>query len=71
VLAWVTIATTHGSPHYYDRHVPLIFLGAGVSPGVSTEHVATVDVAPTLASLAGIAPPAGLDGRSLEELLAR
>jgi predicted AlkP superfamily pyrophosphatase or phosphodiesterase len=70
-LPWVTIATTHGSPYHYDRHVPLIFLGAGVSPGVSTERVATVDVAPTLASLAGIAPPADLDGRSLEELLAR
>jgi predicted AlkP superfamily pyrophosphatase or phosphodiesterase len=71
VLAWTTIATTHGSPYYYDRHVPLIFLGAGVSPGVSTERVATVDVAPTLAALAGITAPTDLDGRSLEELLAR
>jgi predicted AlkP superfamily pyrophosphatase or phosphodiesterase len=71
VLSWINIATTHGSPYHYDRHVPLIFLGARVSPGVSTERVATVDVAPTLASLAGVTPPADLDGRSLEELLAR
>jgi predicted AlkP superfamily pyrophosphatase or phosphodiesterase len=70
-LAWVTIATTHGSPYYYDRHVPLIFLGAGVSPGVSTERVATVDVAPTLAALAGVTAPGDLDGRSLEQLFAR
>jgi hypothetical protein len=70
-LAWVTIATTHGSTYYYDRHVPLVFLGAGIEPGVSAERVATVDVAPTLAALAGITPPSDLDGRSLEGLLAR
>jgi predicted AlkP superfamily pyrophosphatase or phosphodiesterase len=57
--------TTHGSPYYYDRHVPVIFLGAGVEPGVSAERVATVDVAPTLARLAGVATPDDLDGRPI------
>lgn len=60
--------TTHGSPYYYDRHVPLIFLGAGLSPGVSSERVATVDVAPTLAGVAGIPTPSDLDGRPIESL---
>jgi predicted AlkP superfamily pyrophosphatase or phosphodiesterase len=60
--------TTHGSPYYYDRHVPLIFFGAGISPGVSSERVATVDVAPTLAGLTGIPIPSDLDGRAIESL---
>jgi hypothetical protein len=55
----------HGSPYAYDRKVPLLFLGPGVTPGVATEPARTVDVAPTLAGLAGIPIPSGLDGRVL------
>jgi len=57
--------TGHGTPYYYDRHVPLIFFGAGVERGVSMDPVKSVDVAPTLADLAGIAKPADLDGQPL------
>lgn len=57
--------TGHGSPYYYDRHVPLIFFGAGVESGVSSEPVRTVDIAPSLAELSGIPTPTDLDGRSL------
>jgi predicted AlkP superfamily pyrophosphatase or phosphodiesterase len=57
--------TNHGSPYRHDRHVPLIFLGAGVQPGLSDGRVRTVDVAPTLAALAGIPVPADLAGRDL------
>ncbi len=57
--------TSHGSPYYYDRHVPLVFYGAGVEPGVSADRVRTVDLAPTLATLAGVEAPPDLDGRSL------
>jgi predicted AlkP superfamily pyrophosphatase or phosphodiesterase len=67
----VASITTHGSPYYYDRHVPIIFLGGGIAAGVSAERVATVDVAPTLAHLAGIAAPADLDGRVIPEVVAR
>jgi hypothetical protein len=70
-LTWASGPTTHGTPYYYDRHVPLIFLGAGIAPGVSEERVATVDAAPTLARLAGVRAPDDLDGRSLEPLLLR
>jgi hypothetical protein len=62
--------TTHGSPYYYDRHVPLIFLGAGIGAGRSATRVATVDVAPTLARLAGVAAPDDLDGRVIPEVVA-
>jgi hypothetical protein len=55
----------HGSPYDYDRHVPLVFFGAGVTPGRSAVKVHTTDLAPTLAGLAGITPPSTLDGRVL------
>jgi hypothetical protein len=57
--------TGHGSPYYYDRHVPLVFFGAGVEEGVSSDPVRTVDIAPTLAALAGIGFPSDLDGQPL------
>jgi len=57
--------TGHGNPYYYDRFVPLIFVGTGVEPGFSRDPVRSVDIAPTLASLAGVATPDDLDGRPL------
>jgi predicted AlkP superfamily pyrophosphatase or phosphodiesterase len=57
--------TNHGSPYLYDRHVPLIFMGPGVPAGRPLERARTADVAPTLARLAGIPVPPGLDGRPL------
>lgn len=67
VPSWVlrTKGASHQSPYYYDRWVPLIFYGAGVEPGRSDRAVATVDVAPTLAALAGIPTPDDLDGEAL------
>lgn len=58
-------ATTHGTPYYYDRNVPLIFMGPGVPAGSSDEPARTVDLAPTLAELAGVPYPDDLDGRPL------
>ena len=55
--------TSHGTPYWYDRHVPLIFLGAGVSEGSSDAPAYTVDMAPTLAALGGIQAPFDLDGK--------
>lgn len=68
ILSWTAGRTpaTHGSPYYYDRHVPLIFLGASIPAGVSEARAATVDVAPTLARLSGVRAPDDLDGRVLQ-----
>ncbi|MCJ7630054.1 MAG: alkaline phosphatase family protein [Longimicrobiales bacterium] len=63
--------TGHGTPYSSDRHVPLIFYGAGVEAGVSRDPVKTVDIAPTLAGLAGIATPPDLDGQPLLSFLTR
>ena len=56
---------THGSPYYKDRHVPIIFMGAGVTPGIDSTRAATVDIAPTLARLIGVPAPDDLDGKAL------
>ena len=54
--------TNHETPYWYDRHVPMIFIGAGVDGGVSDRPVYTVDFAPTMAAFAGLAVPDDLDG---------
>jgi predicted AlkP superfamily pyrophosphatase or phosphodiesterase len=60
----------HGSPWPYDTHLPLLFHGkAFVRAGTFTDAVAQQDVAPTLASLIGIAPPATTTGRTLTAAL--
>jgi arylsulfatase A-like enzyme len=57
--------TTHGSPHEYDRRVPLILFGNGIAPATVEESAATVDIAPTLAARIGVAATAEVDGRNL------
>ncbi len=61
--------STHGSPHDYDTHVPLIFHGAGIRAGTRTGFVRTVDIAPTLADMLGVRPTERLDGESLRKQL--
>lgn len=57
--------TNHFSPWSYDRHVPLAFFGAPFVPGEYHEQVAPVDLAVTLASLAGVNQPSAAVGRVL------
>ena len=51
----------------YDAtaRVPLVFWDPGAVVAVRLEFARLVDVAPTILAIAGLAPPAGLDGRSL------
>jgi phosphoglycerol transferase MdoB-like AlkP superfamily enzyme len=46
-----SITATHGTPHDYDRHVPMILLNAGVKAGKHAQRVSPADIAPTLARL--------------------
>lgn len=65
------MGSTHGSPHPVDAHVPLLFLGPGIHPGVYGELVRSVDVAPTVAHVLEVAVPGEVDGVSLRRLLVR
>ncbi|MCA9544259.1 MAG: hypothetical protein KC613_07700, partial [Myxococcales bacterium] len=59
----------HMTGYAYDRMVPLAFAGAGIQPGVHPGGE-VVDLAPTLAWLLGVLPPALSEGRVLREALA-
>jgi len=61
--------TTHGTPHPYDVHVPVLFYGAGIRPGQYDDDAAPIDIAPTLARITGVALPTAT-GRVLESGLA-
>ena len=69
---WVpqSTGTTHGTPWDHDQRVPLLFHGAGIAPGRYLTPAGPVDLAPTLAHIAGITL-ARTDGRVLTEALAR
>ncbi len=54
--------TGHGSPYYFDRHVPFLIRAPGISPGVETRRVSVVDMAPSLAARLGVGIPEDLDG---------
>lgn len=61
-----TIAS-HGSPWDYDRRVPIIFWRTGSQQGQERFWpIRTVDIAPTLAAVAGVEPEGEIDGRCFE-----
>ncbi|HEX9654883.1 MAG TPA: alkaline phosphatase family protein, partial [bacterium] len=61
--------TSHGSTWSYDSHVPMLWYGVGVQPGVYYEPVAIVDIAPTLAALLQVQFPGSVQGKVLERVL--
>jgi len=64
------VVADHGQPSDDDTHVPLVLWGTGVRAGRISGRVGIVDLAPTLARLAGVRPLEPLDGRVLAEALA-
>ena len=56
---------THGSPHDYDAHVPLIFWGEAFRTMRDDAFVRVVDIGPTLAALLGVKVTERVDGRVL------
>ena len=63
------LVATHGSPHDYDAHVPVIFYGAPFKPGRYDQFVRVVDLGPTLAKVLGATPTERLDGQILTAAL--
>ena len=61
------VAGMHGSPWNYDTHVPVIFAGTRIQSQVVYRPVQPADLAPTLAALLGMSPPASAQGTVLPE----
>src|SRR6185503_4325576 len=59
----------HGSRR--SAEVVLVASGPGIQPGVYAGAASLADIAPTLYRLLGVDPPANVDGRVLDEILAR
>ncbi|MBN8724425.1 MAG: alkaline phosphatase family protein [Acidobacteria bacterium] len=60
---------THGSPYWYDRHVPLIIRSSSVKAGVYNKDTQIISIAPTVATILRINPPAISQGEVLAEIL--
>jgi predicted AlkP superfamily pyrophosphatase or phosphodiesterase len=59
----------HDTPFSYDTHIPLMFLGPGIKPGLYYQNVELNDLAPTVSSLLSVPTPSGSVGRVLTEIL--
>jgi hypothetical protein len=70
VLEYEPGGTSHGQPYAYDNQVPLLLLGKGVKPGVYSQQIRAVDVAPTVASLMEMGEPALSEGTTRGEAMA-
>jgi len=70
-LASTCCRTEHGSCRDYDSHVPWVIRMPGRKAGAVRERTASVDVAPTIASLLGVAFPKDVDGIDRSALLDR
>lgn len=62
--------TGHGTAHEYDRHVPVVFMGPGITPGTHDAPVGPEHIAPTLGALLGLDYPLQDAGRVLWEITA-
>lgn len=63
-----TVAS-HGSLWNYDSDIPIIFYGKGIKEGYLGGEADLIDIAPTLAYLAGVQRPAAATGRILTEII--
>lgn len=57
---------THGSIWEYDRRVPVLFWRKNMAPFEQPLSIETVDIAPTLAAIAGVPIPVAIDGKCLD-----
>ena len=59
--------TTHGTPHLYDRDVPIVIRAPWADTPLPNGPVSMLRVAPTLARLLGVKPPRTARGKPLVE----
>jgi len=60
------VGTSHGTPHAYDTHVPILAWGPQwVGQGEVDTRVEVADIAPTLSNILGLRTPAQSQGKPL------
>jgi len=59
------LGNSHGSGSDQELTTPLIAVGAGLPKGEIRLPISILDIAPTIASCAGVTPPAAWEGKSL------
>jgi hypothetical protein len=67
-LPTLSSGTTHGTPHPYDTHVPLVVFGPGVKRGVRQDEVTPQAAAAILAHALGVKAPAKAEAPLPEDL---
>ena len=60
---------SHGTGYAYDSHVPLLWFGMGIAPGVSYAPHPITDIAPTAALLLNSKLPSACTGQPIVEVL--
>ncbi len=69
-ISWGGVTgSTHGSGYSYDTHVPILFYGAGIKKGSSSQFHTITDIAPTLSLLLKIKFPSGCTGQPVVEIV--
>ncbi|MGI4749078.1 MAG: alkaline phosphatase PafA [Janthinobacterium lividum] len=61
--------TTHGTWNPYDAHIPLLFMGWGISHGHINRETHMTDIAATVAALLHIQAPNGCIGQPISEVI--
>ena len=58
--------TDDGAWNPYDTHIPLVFMGWGITPGANTRQCFMTDIAPTIAAMLHIQAPSGCIGQPIQ-----
>ncbi|MGI4727413.1 MAG: alkaline phosphatase PafA [Janthinobacterium lividum] len=61
--------TTHGTWNPYDAHIPLLFMGWGISHGHTNRETHMTDISATVAALLHIQAPNGCIGQPITEVI--
>jgi hypothetical protein len=64
-----SLGSSHGTPVFYDTHVPIIFYGAGIKTGYSNDILNVKDITPTIASIIGIGAPVSTTGKVISDAI--
>ena len=65
----IGVGASHGTGYAYDSHVPLLWWGMGIEPGVSYAPHTITDIAPTAAMIVNSKLPSACTGQPIVEVL--